>query len=639
VEGVPSSRGALALADLGNGLPLRRSSLDGAVRRQPPSAARRSIAAQPLRPLRVFARHTKNAQPRAGADSLRTPAQVSVSALQWLAATGDSTRSDSLQTAGAEADADEDASTDAAAAAAAARCAAFFRALSSALAPGAPAALQVYPACDAEAVSLTAAAEKFFPRPLLLVDFPHASPAKKLFLCVRKPSSAAPREVRRAEEARGACACALAWPRRAACAAEWWRASAEAREAAAAAAHSGDGGAGDAARARLEEEHTRCAAAPRVRRAPLQNADASDCPGRVCCRAHARVLCSRSYARRLLRLLRRGVAVADGGGGAAATAAAAERALAATAPHAAARWCDLGRLAVVAAPPAHAAAADAAADALRAAGWRVERRTLAAEEEGAAAAAAGAQRSAASKRPAAEPVDEDARVTATGSDDTPQEPPQQQQRAQQQQGRRGRNAAALARRAQLRANAGATPDAAFASLLHGDTAAVGGVRAGVLLSPDAAPHGAAALPLAAAPHDGGAAAAAALRAVAALTRPAAARGTRGGGVTGGAAGSGAGAAVVPLCAAAGASAAASAVGDGECAPPLDVCALELALRPGANGGVALVWGCWLLMAGPWGRADAAAGAARLGAVQCSGPRGSGAPRGGGCPPTRGSDAP
>jgi hypothetical protein len=176
-------------------------------------------------------------------------AQVSVSALQWLAAAGDSPGG---------------------AAAAAARCAVFFRSLAAALSPGAAAALQVYPACDAEAATLTAAAAAAgFPRPLLVADMTHATPARKLFLCVRKPPLAAAQPALLlpvgAADAPPDAACALAWPRRAACACAWW----DAHSSQAGRTFCDDGGqvlaeerhaqAAAAARERLAEEHAKCA--------------------------------------------------------------------------------------------------------------------------------------------------------------------------------------------------------------------------------------------------------------------------------------------------------------------------------------------------------------------------------------------
>ena len=172
-----SACGAVALADFGDGLPLRAACLDGA---------------------------------------------VSVSALQWLC----------VASAGHDA--------------AHARCAAFFAALRRALRPGAPAVLQVYVSDDAEAAMLLSAASGAgFVQPLLCVDFPHATAAKKLFLCVRRQA-----EGDAASEACGPIegsspACALAWPRRACCAAAWWQRTACAAD-------------GHAAQQRLGEEHTRC---------------------------------------------------------------------------------------------------------------------------------------------------------------------------------------------------------------------------------------------------------------------------------------------------------------------------------------------------------------------------------------------
>ena len=174
----PSACGAVALADFGDGLPLRAVCLDGA---------------------------------------------VSVSALQWLC----------VASSGPDA--------------AAARCAAFFAALRRALRPCAAAVLQVYVSDDSEAELLVSAASGAgLAQPLLCVDFPHATAAKKLFLCVRRLAEG--------DSAHEACrpvessspACALAWPRRACCAAAWWLRTACAAD-------------GHAAQQRLAEEHTRCA--------------------------------------------------------------------------------------------------------------------------------------------------------------------------------------------------------------------------------------------------------------------------------------------------------------------------------------------------------------------------------------------
>ena len=184
IQHEPSARGAVALADLGGGLPLRAGCLDGA---------------------------------------------VSVSALQWLC----------VASAGRDA--------------AHARCAAFFAALRRALRPGAAAVLQVYCADDAEAeLLLSGACGAGFPLPLLCVDFPHATAAKKLFLCVRRqPEGDAEREARAPESSSPACA--LAWPRRACCAAAWWQRTACT-------------GYGRAAQQRLGNEHTRCVLCCRFRR-------------------------------------------------------------------------------------------------------------------------------------------------------------------------------------------------------------------------------------------------------------------------------------------------------------------------------------------------------------------------------------
>ena len=176
VQHEPSARGAVALADLGDGLPLRAACLDGA---------------------------------------------VSVSALQWLC----------VASSGRDA--------------ARARCAAFFAALRRALRPGASAVLQVYCADDAEAELLVSCASGAgFSLPLLCADFPHATAAKKLFLCVRRaPEGDAEREAHLPESSIPACS--LAWPRRACCSAAWWQRTACAAD-------------GRAAQQRLADEHTRC---------------------------------------------------------------------------------------------------------------------------------------------------------------------------------------------------------------------------------------------------------------------------------------------------------------------------------------------------------------------------------------------
>jgi hypothetical protein len=180
----------------------------------------------------------------------------------------------------------------------------------------------------------------------------------------------------------------------------------------------------------------------------------------------------RSYVRRALRLLRRGVTLCDAADAEARaeSAAAASRAVAAACPATSAptaAWCHLRRVAAVGAGAADAAVADAAAEVLRAAGWHVERRVVAPSD------AAHTQRFAGSKRAAAALAD--CATDATSSERAPPAAPPQR----------------AARRERLRAAAGAPPDAMFCSLLPPgeDDAGAAAVRAGVLLSPDAAPHG------------------------------------------------------------------------------------------------------------------------------------------------------
>ena len=184
-----------------------------------------------------------------------------------------------------------------------------------------------------------------------------------------------------------------------------------------------------------------------------------------------------SYARRLVRLMRRGAALREAAGDDDAVGMeTAARALAAAFPGSQwACWCWLRRVANVSAPPPHSAAAAVVAVALRSAAWEVEVRA-----------------------PPPESLPQHARFSGHKRD-----------RAQ---GGSAASSANNARKEQLRAAAGAPPDAAFVALAHGGC---GGVRVGLLLSPDAAPHGAATMLL-----RGGDAADAAMRAAAAFEQAA-----------------------------------------------------------------------------------------------------------------------
>ena len=177
--------------------------------------------------------------------------------------------------------------------------------------------------------------------------------------------------------------------------------------------------------------------------------------------------------------MRRGAALREAAGGDdAAGMGNATRALAAAFPQGskqAMSWCCMLRIASVSAPPPHSAAAAVAADALRSAAWEVDVRAAQPES-----------------------LPQDARFTGHKRD-----------RAQ---GGSAASSANNARKDELRAAAGAPPDAAFVALAHGSG---GGVHAGLLLSPDAAPHGAATLLL-----RSGDAADAAMRAAAAFEQAA-----------------------------------------------------------------------------------------------------------------------
>ena len=176
--------------------------------------------------------------------------------------------------------------------------------------------------------------------------------------------------------------------------------------------------------------------------------------------------------------MRRGAALHEAAGNDdAAVGETAARALAAAFPKGSQRpyWCCLRRIASVSAPPPHSAAAAVVADALRSAAWEVEVRAALPES-----------------------LPQHARFSGHKRD-----------RAQ---GGSAASSANNARKEQLRAAAGAPPDAAFVALAHGGGS---GVHVGLLLSPDAAPHGAATMLL-----RSGDAAGAAMRAAAAFEQAA-----------------------------------------------------------------------------------------------------------------------
>ncbi|KAL6776535.1 hypothetical protein ACKKBG_A21520 [Auxenochlorella protothecoides x Auxenochlorella symbiontica] len=165
----PALRGCLARSDFGQGLPLRRASLQGA---------------------------------------------ISVSALQWLFAAPDPARATRR----------------------------FFADLHAALEPGARAAFQLYLPGDVESRALLRAAASAGLRATYFVDFPHPTPAKKYYLCVRRDD----RTRREPSHGHPPC-CPLAWPHTAACTLSW-------------AAGQGLGSDLDQARTRLRAEHARHAA-------------------------------------------------------------------------------------------------------------------------------------------------------------------------------------------------------------------------------------------------------------------------------------------------------------------------------------------------------------------------------------------
>ena len=131
----------------------------------------------------------------------------------------------------------------------------------------------------------------------------------------------------------------------------------------------------------------------------------------------------------------------------------AARALAAAFPEGSqlASWCCLHRVACVSAPPPHSVAAAAIADPLRGAAWEVE-------------------------------------IRAAPLQATPQQTRFTGHKRDRGNGGSAASSANNVRKDELRAAAGAPPDAAFVALAHGSC---GGVHVGLLLSPDAAPHGAA----------------------------------------------------------------------------------------------------------------------------------------------------
>ena len=131
----------------------------------------------------------------------------------------------------------------------------------------------------------------------------------------------------------------------------------------------------------------------------------------------------------------------------------AARALAAAFPEGSQRasWCCLRRVACVSAPPPHSATAAVIADSLRGAAWEVE-------------------------------------IRAAPLQATPQQTRFTGHKRDRGKGGSAASSANNARKDELRAAAGAPPDAAFVALAHGSC---GGVHVGLLLSPDAAPHGAA----------------------------------------------------------------------------------------------------------------------------------------------------
>jgi hypothetical protein len=152
--------------------------------------------------------------------------------------------------------------------------------------------------------------------------------------------------------------------------------------------------------------------------------------------------------------MRRGAALREASGvDDAAGADMAARALAAAFPKGSRRasWCCLRPVAGVSAPPPHSAAAAVVADALRSAAWEVE-------------------------------------VRAAPLEATPQQARFTGHKRDRAHGGSAASSANNARKNELRAAAGAPPDAAFVALGHGSC---GGVHVGLLLSPDAAPHGAA----------------------------------------------------------------------------------------------------------------------------------------------------
>jgi 18S rRNA (guanine1575-N7)-methyltransferase len=144
-----------------------------------------------------------------------------------------------------------------------------------ALRPGARAALQVYLEDDAQAAALLGAARAAgYAAAGLFWDFPHDTPAKKAFLCVRAPG--APRDSLNADagaaappRALSARACCLAWPRAGVCALAWGRYLEEELGAGAVAALEGP-------RARLRREHAAAArrALRLLRRATAGGAEA-----------------------------------------------------------------------------------------------------------------------------------------------------------------------------------------------------------------------------------------------------------------------------------------------------------------------------------------------------------------------------
>uniref|UniRef100_A0A383W7G6 Methyltransferase type 11 domain-containing protein n=1 Tax=Tetradesmus obliquus TaxID=3088 RepID=A0A383W7G6_TETOB len=169
----------LLAADMGQGLPLRPGSLDGAI----------SISALQwiIAPAAATTETQQPPQQQQHSSSTLWPAQVAAAGSSPTAASSSSSSSSSSSQA---------------------RLVCFFSSLASALAPGGAAVAQFYPRCPGEAQAVLSSAAAAGLVPLLLVDFPHRTPARKYFLHLTRPAAAA------AAAAAAACAapeCPLSW--------------------------------------------------------------------------------------------------------------------------------------------------------------------------------------------------------------------------------------------------------------------------------------------------------------------------------------------------------------------------------------------------------------------------------------------